>query len=82
MFYTLAQDTLNLHFQLGQIVTFISRLKVFLSLLKYELIRCVKILKHYAMSVIIVYMYIDIYRGPQGRIAYVLIVIPSKIMYK
>ena len=30
------------------------------------------------MSVIVVYMYIDIYRGPQGRIAYVLIVTPSQ----
>ena len=30
------------------------------------------------MSVIIVYMYIDIYREPQGRIACVLIVTPSQ----
>ena len=30
------------------------------------------------MSAIIVYMYIDIYRGPQGRITYVLIVTPSQ----
>ena len=30
------------------------------------------------MPIIIVYMYIDIYRGPQGRMAYVLIVTPSK----
>ena len=31
-----------------------------------------------AMPIIIVYMYIDIYRGPQGGIAYVLIVTPSQ----
>ena len=30
------------------------------------------------MSVIIVYMYIDIYRGLQGRIAYMIIVTPSQ----
>ena len=31
-----------------------------------------------AMPIIIVYMNIDINRGPQGRIAYVLIVTPSQ----
>ena len=30
------------------------------------------------MSIIIVYMYIDIYKEPQGRIAYVLTVTPSQ----
>ena len=65
-----------------------------LSFLNHALIHCLKILKYLfyprimarlkivAMPIIIVYMYIDIYIGMQGRIAYVLIVTPSKMMYK
>ena len=37
---------------------------------------------HCSNVCIIVYVYVDIYRGPQGRIAYVLIVTPSQKMYK
>ena len=53
-------------------------LKIFKQLLYPGLCHCFVLMDIVAMPVIIIYMYIDVYRGPQGRIAYMLIVTPSQ----